>query len=99
MRERTTWDRNTLKSAAMQRRADPYAMNQDHLSQQPKPDKYLTGDPSTFAEDVTEPNTWEKEYAGGTTKRNEIGEAEYRPETFNHAEKTASLDEATLLKN
>jgi hypothetical protein len=73
-------------------------MNQDHLSQQPKADKYLTGDPSTFAEDITEPNTWDREYAGGATRRDEIGLAEFRPETFNHAEKTASMDEATLIK-
>ena len=98
MRERTTWNKDQIKSAAMQRQADPYAMNQDHLSQQPAADKYVTGDPSTFAEDVTEPNTWEKEYAGGTTKRNEIGQPEYRSETFNHAEKTAALDDATLYK-
>jgi hypothetical protein len=99
MRERTTWNRDSIKQAATQRHAeDPRAMNQDHLSQQPKADKYLTGDPSTFAEDVTEPNTWEREYANGTTKRNEIGMPEYRSETFTHAEKTAKFDEATLLK-
>jgi hypothetical protein len=98
MRERTTWNRDQI-TAAMSRTADPYAMNQDHLQQQPKADKYLTGDPSTFAEDVTEPNTWDREYAGGTTERNEIGEPEFRPETFNHAEKSASvMDEKTLVK-
>lgn len=99
MRERTTWNRTNIKQAATSRRAeDPRAMNQDHLSQQPAADKYVTGDPSTFAEDVTSPNTWEKEYAGGQTKRNELGMPEMRPETFSHPEKTAKLDEATLLK-
>jgi hypothetical protein len=97
MRERTTWNRDQI-TAAMSRTADPYAMNQDHLQQQPKADKYLTGDPSTFAEDITEPNTWDREYAGGTTERDEIGLPEFRGETFNHAEKTASMDEATLIK-
>jgi hypothetical protein len=82
----------------MQRRADPYMMNQDHVSQQPSADKYLTGDSSSFAEDVTTPSTWEKEYANGYTKRNEIGMPEMRPETYTHAEKTAGLDHETLLK-
>ena len=108
MRERTTWNRDNIKaaagtdasgkSAAMNRQADPYAMNQDHLGQQPKADKYLTGDPSTFAEDITEPNTWDREYEGGATKRDEIGLPDFRPETFNHAEKTAGMDEKTLIK-
>jgi hypothetical protein len=99
MRERTTWNRDQI-TAATNRTADPYAMNQDHLGQQPKADKYLTGDPSNFAEDVTSPNTWDREYAGGTTERNEIGEPEFRAETFNHGEKSASvaMDEKTLLK-
>ena len=99
MRERTTWNRDQITTAAKTVTADPYAMNQDHLQQQPRADKYLTGDPSTFAEDVTEPNTWDREYAGGTTERNEIGEPAFRPETFNHAEKSASvMDEKTLVK-
>jgi len=98
MRERTTWNRESV-TAAMSRTADPYAMNQDHLQQQPKADKYLTGDPSTFAEDVTEPNTWDREYAGGATQRDEIGLPDFRPETFNHAERSASaMDEKTLIK-
>ena len=107
-RERTTWNRDHIKaaagtdasgkSAATNRTADPYAMNQDHLGQQPKADKYLTGDPSTFAEDITEPNTWDREYEGGATRRDEIGLPEMRPETFNHAEKTAGMDEKTLIK-
>lgn len=98
MRERTTWNRDAV-TAATTRTADPYAMNQDHLQQQPKADKYLTGDPSSFAEDITEPNTWDREYAGGATERNEIGMPAFRDETFNHAEKSAStMDEKTLIK-
>lgn len=96
MRERTTWNATQIKQAAMQRRADPYNMNQDHP--QPKADAYVTGDPSSFAEDVQKTNTWDVEYANGETKRDEIGMPEKRPETYTHAEKTAGMDEATLLK-
>jgi hypothetical protein len=100
MRERTTWNRADIQkqAASMSRRAeDPTAMNQDHLSQQPKADKYITGDPSTFAEDI-HPNDWSVEYSGGQTSRNEIGMPEMRKDTFNHPEKTAALDEETLVK-
>ena len=99
MRERTTWNRTDIqKQAASSRRAeDPRAMNQDHLSQQPKADAYITGDPSTFAEDI-HPNDWSVEYSGGQTSRNEIGMPEMRKDTFNHPEKTAALDEETLVK-
>jgi hypothetical protein len=89
MRERSTWNREeVVKKAAIAKKADPYTMNQDHP--QPAADKYVTGDPSTFAEDVHEPNTWESEYANGQTKRDEIGLPEMRSDTFNHSEKTAS---------
>lgn len=106
MRQRTTWNTNeilnrtaaTSPTAAMNRTADPYAMNQDHIKQQPSADKYLTGDPSAFAEDITTPNNWEVEYSGGAVKRNEIGMPEDRPETFNHPEKTASVNHDLLLK-
>ena len=95
-RERTTWNRETIKQAATQRVADPYTMNQDHS--QPPADKYLTGDPSSFAEDI-HPNNWDVEYgADGQTKRDEIGMPEKRPETYNHPEKTASESEEFLLK-
>lgn len=106
MRQRTTWNTNeilnrtaaTSPTAATTRTADPYAMNQDHIKQQPSADKYLTGDPSAFAEDITTPNNWEVEYSGGAVKRNEIGMPEDRPETFNHPEKTASVNHDLLLK-
>lgn len=97
MRERTTWDRNKIKEAAMSRRADPYTMNQDHISPQPSADEYVIGGPSEFAEDVNKDNRWEDEYSGGQVKRNEIGEPEMRAETFNHPEKTAAM-EANMLK-
>jgi len=88
MRERTTWNREEIvKKAALLKTADPYTMNQDHP--QPAADKYVTGDPSTFAEDVHTPNTWESEYSGDEVKRNEIGMPEMRSDTFNHSEKTA----------
>ena len=88
MRERTTWNRDVVvKKAALLKTADPYTMNQDHP--QPAADKYVTGDPSTFAEDVHTPNTWESEYSGDAVKRDAIGMPEFRSDTFNHSEKTA----------
>jgi hypothetical protein len=96
MRERTTWNRDQIKQAAMKRQADPYTMNQDHP--QPAADAYVIGGPSEFAEDVNKDNRWEDEYAGGAVKRDEIGMPDMRSETFNHPEKTAAMDEATLLK-
>jgi hypothetical protein len=96
MRERTTWNKDEIaRTAATTKKADPYAMNQDHLKQQPAADAYLTGDPSSFAEDVA-PNNWSVEYSGGQTKRDEIGMPEMRGDTFNHPEKTAS--EQVLLR-
>jgi hypothetical protein len=87
MRERTTWSRSVI--AADKKADDPRAMNQDHLKQQPAADAYVTGTPSDFAEDVA-PSNWKAEYSGGEVKRNEIGQPEMRPETFNHSEKTAA---------
>jgi len=91
MRERTTWNREQIAKLAAGRKVadDPRAMNQDHLQQQPAADKYVTGDPSDFAEDVATPN-WKAEYSGGEVKRNEIGMPEMRSETFSHPEKTAA---------
>lgn len=95
MRERSTWNRKEVmdKAASLNKKADPYTMNQDHP--QPSHDKYVIGDPSTFAEDVHSPDTWKEEYADGQTKRDEIGMPEMRSDTFNHSEKTAK---AVLLK-
>ncbi len=99
MRERTTWNREAIKTAAMNKNADPYTMNQDHVNQQPKADDYVIGTPSDFAEDATSPNRWEEEYKGGQVERNEIGMPEMRGETFNHPEKTAADHELLLKKS
>jgi len=117
MRERTTWNRSEIQkqASAMSKRAeDPRAMNQDHLQRQPSADKYLTGDPSTFAEDVhPSGQNWKAEYSDGETARDEIGLPEMRGDTFSHPEtdpgsssargggggaRQASLDEETLVK-
>jgi hypothetical protein len=82
------------KAAALEKVADPYTMNQTRT--QPRADEYVIGDPSTFAEDVHSPNTWETEYSGDNVRRNEIGMPEMRGDTFNHPEKTASKE--VLLK-
>lgn len=92
MRERTTWNRDEIKSAATRRQADPYTMNQTHPN--PPADAYANGDPSAWAEDVHPAGgTWEAEYKGGQVDRNEIGQPDFRDDTF----KTAS-DEEYLLK-
>jgi hypothetical protein len=96
MRERTTWSREAIIKLATSPKVaeDPRAMNQDHLKQQPSADKYVTGDPSAFAEDVhPATGTWKAEYSGEEVKRNEIGLPEMRSDTFNHAEKTAADDD------
>lgn len=103
MRERTTWTNTDIlaKAAALSERTaeDPRAMNQDHHSQQPAADAYDIGGPSEFAEDPHPSSQWKADDKGGETARNEIGMPEFRGDTFNHPEKTASdEDEATLLK-
>lgn len=97
MRERTTWTRDMIKQASA-KTADPYLMNQDHVKEQPAADKYVNGDPSSWAEDVhPSKDTWEAEYANGQVKRDEIGLPEMRSDTFNHPEKTAA-EKALLVK-
>lgn len=92
MRERTTWNRDQIKSADTRRQADPYTMNQTHPN--PPADAYANGDPSAWAEDVHPAGgTWEAEYKGGQVDRNEIGQPNFRDDSF----KTAS-DEEYLLK-
>ena len=94
MRERTTWNRSRIASDLRKVAEDPRAMNQDHHSQQPASDAYVTGSPSDFAEDVT-PSNWKVELDGeGNTKRNEIGMPEMRPESM----KEAALDPETVHK-
>ena len=95
MRVRTTWkNEEIVKRASLSKQADPYLMNQDHVSKQPSADKYVTGDPSTFAEDPNTEDRWKEEMG----KRNEIGMPDFRKDTFNHPEKTAALNEALLIK-
>lgn len=85
MRQRTTW-KQTPRSASTQRRADDlYTMNRDGGNPQPAVNEYETGDPSTWAEDVNSGSSVEKEYQGGAVKRNEIGQPEFRDDTWNHA--------------
>lgn len=92
MRERTTWNRTEIvKLASMAKTADPYTMNQDHKN--PPTSKYQNGDPSSWGEDVHSPNEWDKEYANGQTKRNEIGMPEMRADS----QKNAS-DQTLLVK-
>jgi len=95
MRERTTWNANEILKQGAVKTADPYTMNQDHP--QPAAGAYVTGDPSSFAEDVA-PNNWSTEYSGGQVKRNEIGMPELRGDTYNHPEKTAALNTDLLVK-
>lgn len=95
-RERSTWNVHTIAKRAGMKVADPYLMNQDHVNQQPSADQYVIGGPSDFAEDPHPSNTtWEAEYANGQVKRNEIGMPEFRGDTFNHPEKTASEEVIT----
>ena len=61
MRQRLTWE----KDAAMNKKADPYTMNQEHANN--PVEKYKTGDPSTWAEDPDMKKPWEGE------GRNEVG--------------------------
>ncbi len=102
MRERTTWNRQEIakKASGMAKKADPYTMNQpEHAKAQPAHDKYVTGTPSDFGEDVhPSTGTWEAEYSGGEVKRNEIGMGEFRGDTWNHAEKTAASEQITIKK-
>jgi len=85
MRQRSTW-KQTPRSASTQRRADDlYTMNRDGGNPQPAVNEYENGDPSSWAEDVNTGSSVEKEYAGGAVKRNEIGFAEFRDDTWSHA--------------
>jgi hypothetical protein len=97
-RERTTWNREEVaKRASLSKVADPYLMNQDHVSKNPPADKYTIGDPSDFAEDVhPSAGTWEAEYSGGQVKRNEIGLPEFRSDTFKSATEVEAVQKAAL---
>jgi hypothetical protein len=57
MRKRLSWDED--KVAQLEKKADPYTMNQDHKN--PPVQKYQTGDPSTWAEDPHMATPWKTE--------------------------------------
>jgi hypothetical protein len=57
MRQRISWDEKRV--AAIEKKADPYTLNQTRMN--PPADKYRTGDPSTWAEDVDMKNKWKNE--------------------------------------
>jgi len=63
MRQRLSWDEK--KVAEIEKKADPYTMNQDR--QNPPVEKYQTGDPSAWAEDPNMATPWK------TEGRNEVG--------------------------
>ena len=56
-RERLSWDKEKL--AEIEKRADPYTMNQDHPN--PPASKYDIGGPSQFAEDPDMKKPWKTE--------------------------------------
>ncbi len=80
-RTRSTWTDGS-RQAATTRRADIYTMNQDHP--QPSVTEYENGDPDSWAETPTTNKNVEMEYEGDHVKRNEVGFAEFRPDTFKH---------------
>ncbi len=90
MRERSTWQQPTQteggsatpRQAATQRTADIYKMNQEHP--QPSPIDYESGNPDTWAESQHGYSDVEDEYENGHVKRNEVGFAEFRDNTWKH---------------
>ena len=56
-RDRLSWDKE--KAAELEKKADPYTMNQDH--QNPPAKKYDIGGPSQFAEDPDMKTPWKQE--------------------------------------
>jgi hypothetical protein len=65
-------------------------MNQEHP--QPKATDYESGNPDSWAETPTENQSVEKEYEGGRVKRNEMGFAEFRDDTWKHKDSEAWHD-------
>ena len=59
MRQRLSWEMDKEKKAEMDKKADPYTMNQDHKN--PPVEKYRTGDPSSWAEDPDMKTPWKTE--------------------------------------
>jgi hypothetical protein len=85
LRERSTWKGTaTPRQAATSRKADIYTMNQEHP--QPSVTEYVNGDPDSWAETPVpaEKSSVNDEYDGDAVKRNEVGFAEFRSDTFKH---------------
>ena len=87
MRARSTWLENKHeipRQAATRRQADLYKMNQEHP--QPSATDYENGDPDSWAETPVSADKMSvnDEYDGEHVKRNEIGMAEFREDTWKH---------------
>lgn len=92
MRQRTTWSKPSEtprqatqnRSAATERRADIYTMNQDHP--QPTAVEYENGDPDAWAETPVSGDKMSvnAEYEGDHVKRNELNFGEFREDTWKH---------------
>jgi len=59
MRQRLSWEVDKEKKAEMEKKADPYTMNQDHKNN--PVEKYDIGGPSEFAEDPDMKTPWKTE--------------------------------------
>ena len=59
MRQRLSWEMDKEKKAEMDKKADPYTMNQDHKNN--PVEKYNVGGPSDFAEDPDMKTPWKTE--------------------------------------
>lgn len=85
-RQRSTWSKPgseaAPRQAATSRRADVYTMNQEHP--QPSVLEYESGDPDSWAETPTTNKNVEMDYEGDHVRRNEVGFAEFRKDTFDH---------------
>jgi hypothetical protein len=92
MRQRSTWAKQgdapqkaaQPRSAATQRTADIYTMNQEHP--QPSAIEYENGDPDSWAETPVpgDKMTVKDEYDGDHVKRNELNFGEFRDDTWKH---------------
>lgn len=82
-RQRSTWSQPSgSRQAATKRQADIYNMNQERV--QPSPVEYQNGDPDSWAETPVSNKHIEMEYEGDHVKRNEVGFAEFRDDTWKH---------------
>jgi len=92
MRERSTWNRDKVASTFVKLAED---VVKEHLDAQPAIDAYKID--SDFNETVTEDDHSDKD-SDGNTLRNEIGQAEFRSDTFKNAGVDfAAINEKALL--